>query len=109
MNLNAIMEFDHVIEVDADHNVTDAPVDIWGPEVHNDDVDQGGGWTLLNGYSSQFGYPGPEMHPSEYIGGALAEAILATPGYYVATVICDPDSDEATGWVVAYLPKEEES
>ena len=100
--LNDLMQIDHVIHVDADHNVTDAPDDVWAPEVYTDDIDQGNGWTLLNGYSGQFGYSGPEMHPSEYIGGRLAEDIIDTPGYYVATVVCDPDSDEVTGWVVAF-------
>lgn len=106
--LNDLMQFDHVIKVDADHNVTDAPPDIWGPEVYDDRIEQEGGWTLMYGWSYQFRYAGPEMHPSETIGGDLEKAILHTPGYYVATVICDPDSDETSGWVVAFKELEED-
>lgn len=41
------MEFDHVAEVHADGTVTDAPSDLYAPEVYDDDVS--GGWVLLKG------------------------------------------------------------
>lgn len=101
--LRDLMEFDHVVEVHEDGRFTDAPDYIWAPEVYTDNVDQGDDWTLMNGYSGQFGYSGPAMHSSEFIGGKLAEAILETPGYYVATVIYD-GSDEPESWCVAFSP-----
>lgn len=35
------------------------------------------------GYTGQYGYNGPVMHASEFIGGALADDIVIRPGYYV--------------------------
>lgn len=59
------------------------------------------GWELLTGFTGQYGYNGPVLHPSEYIGGGLAAHILATPGQYaVATV--DDDDGQAHGWVVMH-------
>lgn len=52
-------------------------------------------WSLLTGFTGQYGYHGPAMHPSEYIGGGLARHILDTPGLY--TVLYGQDS-----WYVAY-------
>lgn len=119
MDLNEIMQMDHVIQVHADGSVTDAPADVYGPEVSvetdaegsytwtrddhgkltwNIHVD-GPGWTLLNGYAAD---DGSEILPNaQYIGGDLAAAIRATPGYYVATVVSD-GTDEPGGWCVAF-------
>jgi hypothetical protein len=109
-NLNDVMEFDHVIRVDENGTVTDAP-GIWAPdEVYESvgKVDIDGRWKLLDGYSGQSGYAGPVMHASEYIGGRMADDILSTPGVYVAVVVMDLDNatDEETpeaGWAVARL------
>lgn len=105
-NLNSVMEFDHVIRVHADGLVTDER-DTYAPELYDDDVSPG--WTLLNGYSGQYCYSGPVMHPSEFIGGGMAKDILSEPGVYVALVAsysceehedeCECDTDE--GWAVA--------
>lgn len=131
-NLNAVMEFDHVIEVHADGTVSDAPAGIYAPEGVYDYLDDnagssdaldalGDGWELFTrGYSGQYGYNGPVMHESEYIGGRLARDILSEPGYYVALTVtgihadnctCDKDEfhgDESDsdmyGWTVAYRP-----
>lgn len=97
-NLNAVMEFDHVIQVHADGTVTDA-TGIYAPDLHDGDV--GTGWTLLNGYSGQYCYAGPIMHASEYIGGRMADDILAMPGVYVALVDYPLDDTEPGGWAVA--------
>lgn len=117
-SLNDLMEFDHVIMVDADGHVSE-PGGIWAPEVTvqegsyaNPDVSamHNEPWTLMNGYSGQYGYHGPVMHSSEFIGGKLAEDILAEPGYYVAVVVADVDSeddDEPAGWAVARLELDE--
>lgn len=119
--LSDLMEFDHVIEIHEDGRVTDGPQGVYPPErlEHYDEVDPCGllgDWELVTaGYSGQYGYPGPIMHNSEYVGGRLAEDILDTPGLYVALVCywpVDPDAsdedreidgDYAEGWAVARL------
>lgn len=117
--LNDRMEMDHVIQVHEGGRFTDAPDNVWGPEV-SVETDAGGsfaftrdergvstwnvtvhgdGWTLLKGYAAD---DGSELLPSaQYIGGALAEAILETPGYYVATVVSD-GSETPDTWCVAF-------
>jgi hypothetical protein len=114
MHLNDIMSFDHVVQSDGNGNITDVPL-VWAPEV----IDSEGtlsqhpdhdGWHVLNGWSGQSFYAGPVMHPSEYIGGGLADFIYSTEGQYVALVVYDisdtDDSDtdgkyDAIGWVIA--------
>jgi hypothetical protein len=106
--LNDRMEFDHVVRVDTEGRVTDAP-EWWAPSLNDGELDDGGaGWELLGGYSGQYGYPGPIMHTSEYIGGAMERDILARPGLYVSLVdyVTSDDADESpepAGWAVAYL------
>jgi hypothetical protein len=97
--LNRVMEFDHVIEVHEGGHVTERD-DIYPPELIDDEI-MGDGWSLLNGYSGQYGYRGPIMHSSEFIGGGMARDILATPGVYVALVAYSTDGDEPDGWAVA--------
>lgn len=118
MDLNKIMQMDHVIQVHADGSVTE-PDGIHGPEVtvEADDDGQyigtrdshgkltwnvhvdGDGWTPLKGWAAD---DGSELLPrSQFIGGYMAEAILGTPGYYVATVVSD-GSDEPDSWCVAF-------
>jgi hypothetical protein len=116
--LNEVMEFDHVVRVLDEHRVTDAK-DSYAPElimfVNQDgqaepDSDEelasqagSADWQLLTGWTGQHGYRGPVMHPSEYVGGALADHILNTPGEYVVTAVeTDDDSDEPAGWAIAY-------
>jgi hypothetical protein len=129
-NLNSVMEFYHVIRVNADGTVTDRVEDApyfdealrsylvnadeyrWETEVNLPD-----GWSLMNGYSGQHGYSGPEMHVSEFIGGRMARDILETPGDYVALVVesdcggvlemCSEEDGcncEPDGWAVAHKP-----
>lgn len=148
--LNEIMEFDHVVQVHADGTISDsgiyAPelymeVDSDGQSPHADDSDiigqaKSAGWELLSGFTGQYGYNGPVLHPSEFIGGGLERHIRSHPGYYVAlTVECygphvwdtEPDGtvwcpkcgdtqhteesdtcpgQEPAGWAVAYKPLE---
>lgn len=108
MELSSIMEFDHVIQVHADGTVTDAPGDVWAPELHDGELSQGspvvgtgGGWALMNGYSGQHGHSGPTMHASEYIGGKMERDILDESGFYVALVNYQSDDDEPDSWAVA--------
>ncbi len=130
-NLNDVMEFDHVIRVAADGTVTDSPERVYfdgavqsvlvNPETWEweDEINLPEGWTLLSGFTGQYSYNGPVMHPSEYIGGGIARYILETPGDYVALVMesdcgytqefCDPEVGcdcEPAGWVVATKPAE---
>jgi hypothetical protein len=128
-NLNEVMEFDHVIEVHEDGTVTDseespyfelyylladAETGLW--EFHSSLPE---GWELMTGYTGQYGYNGPCMHASEFIGGRMARDILETPGLYVVLIVesdcglteeycnaedgcqCEPES-----WAVAHKPAE---
>lgn len=97
--LSDIMDFDHVIEVHEDGTITE-PKGIWAPELHDGEL-EGDEWFLLNGFSGQYRYSGPIMHPSEYIGGGMERYIRETPGVYVALVDYPSDDDEPDGWAVA--------
>lgn len=118
--LNDVMSFEHVIRVHRDGAVTAMPA-TYAPELLDGDLDSPE-WQLLDGYSGQDGYPGPEMHPSEYIGGRMADHILSTPGIYVAILashscdecpeeedmretceFCDGNGTESDGWAVAFI------
>lgn len=105
-SLNDIMEIDHVIVVGPDGTITDAPDgrEYWAPSLYDSELDSAD-WSLMNGYSGQYGYAGPIMHNSEYIGGGLERDIRATPGVYVALVNTDSDDPERSeGWAVAFRP-----
>ncbi|WP_147265794.1 hypothetical protein [Nocardia puris] len=108
--LREVMEFDHVIHVDSDGRVSE-PKDVYAPDVTEsngtvavDPVD----WELLTGWTGQWNYSGPVMHPSEFVGGRLADHILTTPGTYVTVVVTDLDELDAdgesalAGWAIAY-------
>lgn len=69
---------------------------VWPYEVDGD------GWELMTGYTGQYGYTGPMMHASEFVGGRLARDILATPGLYAVVTVTDMTSGElADEWAVA--------
>lgn len=108
--LSDIMEFDHVIRVNEDgtiEEVDDAP---YPPTMLDDNIDSSK-WELIStGYTGQYGYSGPTMHPSEQLSGFLETRILSEPGVYVALVsYSTPDEDDpveedyAAGWGVAKL------
>lgn len=119
--LDSVMEFGHVVYVSHAGTVHDLPdtISLHAPGVcvgsdedgqisAEDDAEmirsvESAGWSLLNGWSRQYSYAGPIMHPSEFIGGALAEYILGSPGYYAAvSVETLDDSGDAAGWAIAY-------
>lgn|ERR1039458_812135 len=108
-SLNERMDFDCPVQVHEDGSVTDAPESLYAPAVFDSELDDDS-WTLLDGYSGQYGYAGPIMHESEYIGGRLERDILARPGYYVvvASYSLDENPDgtdtDIDGWAVAYHP-----
>jgi hypothetical protein len=60
----------------------------------------------MTGCTGQYGYNGPIMHESEYVGGGMERRILETPGYYVCCAVYDQDDEdgdyEAFGWVCLY-------
>ncbi|MFB7858822.1 hypothetical protein [Rhodococcus qingshengii] len=125
MDLKDAMEMDTVILVREDGTFREAP-GVYGPEIElsatwdehgdahispEDDEEmirhaKSQGWDILTGWTSQYGYSGPLMHSSEYIGGKLAEHILETPGLWVAlpAEIMPPgkDESESAGWVLAF-------
>ena len=125
--LNEIMEFDHIIRVNEDLTIDEnldmsvsdvgSYFDLAVDEDGNDIFEMSAGWTLLTGFTGQYGYNGPVMHPSEFIGGGLERHIRETPGYYVALVVnaledhCDycaecesQIADTPAGWAIAYKP-----
>lgn len=97
--LNSIMEIDHVVRVDSNGNITD-DTGLYAPEVF-DGSWEGFDWTeFSHGYTTQHGVQTP-MHNSEYVGGRLADDMLAKPGYYVA-VACTWDGDVTEGWMLMF-------
>jgi hypothetical protein len=105
--LREAMDFDVVIFVDRDGSITTKP-DIHAPELTDDTLytDERAKWSLMTGYTGQYCYNGPIMHESEYIGGKLADDILATPGLYVALVNSSSDESDL-GWAVATIDIDE--
>ena len=89
--LQAIADFDHPFTVTDDGTLTDAPSGIYAPDVFHSDSDDidimGDDWEALTGYTGQYSYRGAVMHASEYIGGALADDILSTPGTYAVVTV----------------------
>ena len=116
-SLNDRMEFDHVITVAADGTVADAK-GVYAPELlmgtdgdgsilAEHEADYVGrselqGWRLLSGWTGQYGYRGIGMHTSEFVGGGLAEHIIANPGTYVVIDIQTDDDAPPDGWAIAY-------
>lgn len=108
--LNEVMEFDCPIRVHGNGRVTFLPGDApFEPSLYlyadgQEEMDAVP-WEPLTGFTGQYGYSGPVMHPSETISGGLARYILDTPGLYVAVVVnaLDDDgeqADEPAGWAV---------
>ena len=107
--LNRAIEFDCPFEVHEDGTVTSAyglyaPADVYWIEDTNGSGDIGmdnSSWDPLYGYSSQYMYRGPVMHPSEYLGGRMAQEMLDNPGIYVVTAVTcfTDDDDDIAGWI----------
>lgn len=97
-SLNEIMEIDHPVRVDTDGTVTDTGLDnVHAPTLMDKELDDTDKWEFFSdGYTGQYGYRGPIMHNSEYIGGRLEKDILSTPGVYVA-IVADWSPDESMG------------
>ena len=121
MTLNALMVTDHVVMVTPDGTVTDKGfTGIHAPEFHVDTDGYGSilaehetdmiemiraqGWEVETGWTGQYSYSGPIMHPSEFIGGGLERHIRETPGYWVACSVTMLGDEEDAGWVVMHRP-----
>lgn len=120
-HLRSIMAVDHVIQVLEGGCIIEPIQCVHAPEVCVSTDEDGQirgsderemiesvdsqGWSLLTGFTGQYGYSGPIMHPSEFIGGGLAEHIMSTPGFYCAVTVECEDSEEPAGWAVAYREK----
>lgn len=107
--LNEIMEFDQVVYVVGGMAFPyDGPV--YAPEVCDEQIYSDEWEFFSTGYTGQYGYNGPVMHQSEFIGGALERDILAEQGFYVAVLAYYTDEEteeiEPEGWVV--LKKKED-
>lgn len=116
--LNDMMTFDRVIYVGPDGTINTNVVGYDDPEVSVPADDEGQilksdeeimqervnytGWTLLSGWSGQYSYSGPIMHPSEFIGGGLERHIRETPGYYAAVIVYVDGEEDPAGWAVVY-------
>jgi hypothetical protein len=120
--LRDLMEFGQVVRVRDDGTVEAVP-DVRAPEVETETTDDGSilkeheadmiravrrqGWSLLSGWTGQYGYSGVGLHSSEYIGGNLEDHIRETPGLWVACRITLADGDgDADSWVVAHREEE---
>jgi hypothetical protein len=139
-DLNTLMEIDHPVRVihvggsASNVMVVDAGDGFYAPEVYlpvdrDGQITAGGeaemlhaaesaGWDLMFGLSGQVGgLRSALMHPSEFVGGGVQDAILERPGVYVACAvecllafvddeISSEDQDrveaEPAGWVIAY-------
>ena len=112
--LNDAMEFDSIIYSHGDGTISNAN-SMRGPAVYIAELEDGTWvgealdepWELLDDFSGQYGYSGPHMHASEYVGGGLARHILETAGFYVVTVVTPMPLDEcedvdSDAWAVAY-------
>lgn len=105
-DLNQLMEFGHLVQVwsgdghtylsdqhDRGHTwpstQPEEAIAIYGEDPDDEQLKEAMplGWDLVTGYTGQYGYRGPAMHDSEYIGGRLAEAILEHPGFYQTSYI----------------------
>lgn len=69
-------------------------------------LEERGQWEALTGYSGQWGYDGPIMHASEFLGGGMAADIREDEGGIYVLKIVDDDSDcdcgdcDPVGWIV---------
>jgi hypothetical protein len=107
------VEFDHPFVINGD-DVEDAPSSIYAPSVYHQDgtpdvMIDGDGWeTVSDGWTGQYGYRGPVMHASEFVGSGIAEDLTDPdrfdPGTIfvmcVVEVIDDAESDEPAGWIM---------
>lgn len=104
------LDFDHVFGID-ELSVTEAPPGIYAPAVYydaeEDVVIAGEGWDCMTGLTGQYGYHGAVMHPFEFVGPGIAEAMEELnkdqgPLLFALVVVEVLDEDEPAGWAIAY-------
>jgi hypothetical protein len=65
-------------------------------------------WSALTGFTGQYGYNGPIMHSSEFIGRAIARHMSYLSGdepvTFVVCVVRGDDAEEDAGWCILYRP-----
>ena len=114
--VNAV-EFDHPFTI-RDGAVEDV-ADVWAPTATSYEREDGTwseaeldstDWTLVShGWTGQYGYNGPVMHSSEFIGERIAERLAELAPDYRAFAVIAVDCEaldgerELDGWVVAAL------
>lgn len=96
--LDDMVEFDSPFLINGDGTAelsgNFAP-NVYGEQGQNDpeiEASPKKGWEFMRGYTGQYGYNGPEMHTSEFLGGRMAEDIVNTPGEYAVVAVqylCD--------------------
>lgn len=121
-NYNDRFAFDHPLQVLEDGSLAEPERarELWTDELGIVDCDIDGqigpaeearwvrdlndaGWEPVTGYSGQYGYSGPIMHASEFLGGGMAESLAATPGTYVTIMVETwPDTEDAERDVVGW-------
>lgn len=82
---------------------------LWAPDAYVDsdgrDCLSGAGWSFVSGgWTGQYGYSGPVMHPSEQVGEGIAVSLSELSVDYLAfalVVVEDLDDEEnPAGWAV---------
>jgi hypothetical protein len=110
-NINAV-EFDHPFAIYNGQVIEDIP-GVYVPSVYNSDeadidIDSAYWVALSDGWTGQYGYNGPVMHPSEYIGEFIANRLEEIAEDYkafgITEVMDDTDADNVIGWVILGLP-----
>lgn len=104
------LDFDHPFTIDADGNVHDAPGEFAPSVYHSDDIEiDDAAWSgAIRGMTGQYGYAGHVMHPSEFIGDAIARELFenndAGTVFAVVTVEVWPTDDDPgpdpAGWTI---------
>lgn len=109
--LNDLVEFDEVFTISDGHLTLDHSE--YGPMVYHDEVndylidsDQWEAWS--QGRTGQWGYNGPILHASEFLGGGMARDLLEDEGTYVLCLVEDHLDGLAcpAGWII--LKKKED-
>lgn len=95
--IDSAVEFDSPFLVNEDGTVelsgNHGPDEVYGGLYGDGSLMISDGWeTWSDGYTGQYGYNGPVLHDSEFLGGGIAHDLLEEPGEYClcfVTYMCD--------------------